>query len=81
MVSIRQLKAGRAMLAWSQADLAKASGVSEPTIARLEAAKDGPIGGRESTVRKLIAALEKAGVVFIEADGDGPGVRLKGTDN
>jgi hypothetical protein len=26
----------------------------------------------------MISAFEKAGVVFIDANGDGPGVRLKG---
>jgi DNA-binding XRE family transcriptional regulator len=36
MITVRQMKAARALLAWSQGDLAKASGVSEPTIARLE---------------------------------------------
>jgi predicted transcriptional regulator len=38
MISVRQMKAARALLAWSQGDLATASGISEPTIARLETA-------------------------------------------
>lgn len=76
MLSIRQVKAARALLAWSQGDLAKASGVSEPTIARLEAV-DGPVGGRADTGAKLQAALEAAGVIFIEQNGEGPGVRLR----
>ena len=76
MLSIRQVKAARALLAWSQADLAKASGVSYPTLARLEAT-DGPVGGRPDTGMKLRAALEAAGAIFIEGNGEGPGVRLR----
>lgn len=75
MISIRQVKAARALLAWSQADLARASGVSEPTIARLEA-QDGPVGGRADTGDKIREALEAAGAVFIAENGGGPGVRL-----
>lgn len=36
-ISVRQTKTARALLAWSQGDLATASGISGPTIARLEA--------------------------------------------
>lgn len=78
-VSIRQVKAARALLAWSQADLARRSGVSEPTIKRLEA-DDGDLGGRTGTAEKIVAALEAAGVVFLASgeivDG-GVGVRLR----
>ena len=76
MVTTRQIKAARALLAWSQADLALRSGTSEPTVARLEAA-DGELRGREDTTQKLRAAIEAAGVEFIEENGGGPGVRLK----
>lgn len=76
MISVRQVKAARAMLAWSQADLAGASGVSEPTIARLEAV-DGPLGGRAATIEAVQTALETAGVEFITENGGGAGVRLR----
>jgi transcriptional regulator with XRE-family HTH domain len=76
LVTTRQIKAARALLAWSQADLADRSGISEPTIARLEAA-DGELGGREGTTERLRAAIEAAGVEFIDENGGGPGVRLK----
>jgi transcriptional regulator with XRE-family HTH domain len=72
-VSIRQIKAARELLAWSQEEIAKASGVSIPTIKRLEAA-GGDLGGRPETNEKIVAALEKAGVEFFD---DGQGVRLK----
>ncbi|MNH91200.1 helix-turn-helix protein [compost metagenome] len=78
-VSIRQVKAARALLAWSQSDLAMASGVSEPTIKRLEAG-DGELGGRPDTVGKIIDALAKAGAEFFDGEyssSGGPGVRLR----
>jgi DNA-binding XRE family transcriptional regulator len=72
-VSIKQIKAARELLGWSQEAIAKASGVSIPTIKRLEAA-GGDLGGRPATGEKIIAALETAGVEFLD---DGQGVRLK----
>jgi predicted transcriptional regulator len=75
-VSIRQIKAARALLGWSQADLANKAGISVPTIKRLEAA-EGDIGGRAETGAALVAALEKAGVEFIAENGGGAGVRMK----
>jgi predicted transcriptional regulator len=74
-VSIRQIKAARALLGWSQDDLAKHSGVSAPTVKRLEAA-EGDIGGRAETGEALVTALQDAGVEFIAENGGGAGVRL-----
>jgi DNA-binding XRE family transcriptional regulator len=76
VVSVKQIKAGRALLGWSQSDLASASDVSEPTIARLESV-DGELGGRVATAEKIRFALEKGGIQFINENGGGPGVRLK----
>jgi predicted transcriptional regulator len=75
-VSIRQIKAARALVGWSQDDLADKAGISVPTIKRLEAA-EGDIGGRAKTGAALVAALEKAGVEFIAENGGGAGVRMK----
>jgi predicted transcriptional regulator len=75
-VSIRQIKAARALLGWSQDDLARVAEVSIPTIKRLEAF-DGPLGGRDQTAEKIVSAIESAGVEFIEQNGGGPGVRLR----
>jgi transcriptional regulator with XRE-family HTH domain len=72
-LSIRQLKAARELVAWSQEELAGKSGVSLPTIQRLEA-EGGDLGGRPETREKIMIALEKAGVEFLD---DGQGVRLK----
>ena len=74
-VSIRQIKAARALLGWSQDDLAKHSGVSAPTVKRLEAA-EGDIGGRAETGEALVAALQEGGIEFIPENGGGIGVRL-----
>jgi predicted transcriptional regulator len=74
-VSIRQIKAARALVGWSQDVLAVHSGVSAPTIKRLEAA-EGEIGGRAETGKSLVTALEKAGIEFIPENGGGAGVRL-----
>src|SRR5436309_2270860 len=75
-VSIRQIKAARALLAWSQEELAEAADVSIPTIKRLEA-NDGPLGGRSETGAKIRTALEAGGIEFIDENGGGPGVRLR----
>jgi transcriptional regulator with XRE-family HTH domain len=75
-VSIRQLKAARTLIGWSQEELASAAGISLPTIKRLEAA-EGFLGGRETTATKIKSALKKAGIEFIDENGGGPGVRLR----
>ena len=75
-VSIRQLKAARALLGWSQEELATAADVSLPTIKRLEAV-EGWLAGRQTTSHKIRAALELAGIEFLNENGGGPGVRLR----
>jgi transcriptional regulator with XRE-family HTH domain len=76
LLTTRLVKAARALLGWSQADLAAKSGISEPTIARLESV-EGNLGGRQGTAEKIRKALEGAGVEFIDENGGGPGVRLR----
>ena len=75
-VSIRQIKAARALIGWSQEQLASAADISVPTVKRLEAA-EGLLAGREVTAQKIRAALEGAGIEFIQENGGGPGVRLR----
>jgi predicted transcriptional regulator len=74
-ITTRQVKAARALLGWSQGDLAAHSAVSEPTIARLEAGNGG-LGGRPDTIAKILKALVEAGIEFIPENGGGAGVRL-----
>ena len=73
MITTRHIKAARALLAWSQETLAERSGVSIPTIKRLEA-EDGALGGRAETSEKIRTTLQAAGIEF--TNGDAPGVRL-----
>ena len=56
MISVRQIKAGRSMLNWSAADLAKASGVGPATIRRYEM-QDGIPTGNTSTLMSIQSAL------------------------
>ena len=74
-VSIRQIKAARVLLGWSQDDLAAHSGISVPTIKRLEAA-EGEVGGRAETREALLSALKEGGIEFLPENGGGIGVRL-----
>jgi transcriptional regulator with XRE-family HTH domain len=69
-----QLRAARALLSWSQDRLAETSGVPKRTIARLELAETVP---QQRTAAAIRAALEAAGVEFIDENGGGPGVRLR----
>ena len=69
-----QLRAARALVKWSQQDLARSLGVSVPTIKRMEA-RAGPIRGITDNVWKILQALETAGVEF--TNDDRPGVRLR----
>ena len=56
--------------------MAEKSGVSSATIRRLEA-MDGIVSANVTTLRALEAALEATGVIFIDENGQGPGVRLR----
>ncbi|QEL21730.1 helix-turn-helix transcriptional regulator [Bosea sp. F3-2] len=76
MTTVPQLRAARALLGWSQDDLAAQSGVSKPTIARLELGT-GELAGYASTRDKVTGALEAAGVIFVPENGEGAGVRLR----
>ncbi|PGH56509.1 transcriptional regulator [Azospirillum palustre] len=76
MLTAPQVRAARALLGWSQTELSTASGISVPTIKRMEGAI-GPGRSAADNVQAIRAALEAAGVIFIDDDDEGPGVRLK----
>jgi transcriptional regulator with XRE-family HTH domain len=65
MLESAQIRAARALLGWRQEDLSKAAGVGTATIQRIEKSH-GPITGYVSTVIRIQAAFEQAGVQFIE---------------
>ena len=75
MITAKQMKAARMLVEWGQKDLSAASGLSLPTIQRMETL--GPERSYAGNVAGVQAALEAAGVVFIDADDGGPGVRLR----
>jgi transcriptional regulator with XRE-family HTH domain len=76
MIFSREIRAGRALLGWSQLELAKAASVGVATVRRLETAGT-EIRGSVETIWKIQRALEEAGIEFIpEEAGRGPGVRL-----
>ena len=80
MMTAGQLRAARALLASDQKTLAELSGVSLPTIQRMEA-RDGVVRGTVETLTKVIEALNRAGVELIgddtRSDTGGRGVRLR----
>jgi hypothetical protein len=67
MINRRHLRAARALLDWSMADLAQASGLSFSTIRRLEESSE---GGTVRSRRAAVAALRAAGIDFSRAAGD-----------
>ncbi|MBO1073369.1 helix-turn-helix transcriptional regulator [Roseomonas sp. 1311] len=69
-----QVRAARGLLGWSQDQLAAASGVPKRTVARLELGEGTP---QRRTLAAIRTALEAAGVIFVEENGEGPGVRLR----
>jgi transcriptional regulator with XRE-family HTH domain len=75
VITIEQMRAARALLGWSQSELAKRAGLSLPTIKRVERGK-GPAVSEEARSR-IRQALEGGGAKFISENGGGPGVRLR----
>ncbi|ABS65424.1 helix-turn-helix domain protein [Xanthobacter versatilis] len=80
MITAAQLRAARALLGLDQRALAALSGLSLPTIQRMEAS-DGVIRGNVDSLMKLVGGLEAAGIELIAegavSDAGGRGVRLR----
>ena len=74
MISAAQLRAARALVGIDQRQLADLSGLSVPTIQRMEAS-EGVIRGNVDSLMKLIAALERSGVELIKSSLREPGTR------
>jgi transcriptional regulator with XRE-family HTH domain len=79
VITAAQLRAARALLGIDQRTLAETSGLSVPTIQRMEAS-DGVIRGNVESMMKVIEALSAAGIELIgegaESKAGGRGVRL-----
>jgi transcriptional regulator with XRE-family HTH domain len=69
-----QLRAARALLGIDQKTLAEMSGVSLPTIQRMEAS-EATVRGNVDTLTKIVDALGRAGIELLSVGGRG--VRLK----
>jgi transcriptional regulator with XRE-family HTH domain len=77
MITPAQMRAARALLGWDQRHLAEVSGVSLPTIRRMESS-EGNVRGNVDTLVKVVDALESGGVLLLaEDENSGRGVRLK----
>ncbi|MFG1374863.1 helix-turn-helix domain-containing protein [Xanthobacter oligotrophicus] len=80
MITAAQLRAARALLGLDQRALAALSGLSLPTIQRMEAS-DGVIRGNVDSLMKLVGGLEAAGIELIAegtvSEAGGRGVRLR----
>jgi transcriptional regulator with XRE-family HTH domain len=74
MIIPAQSRAARALIEWSQEELATNANLSLSTIRDFEKSRRLPHVNNLAAIRR---ALEAAGVVFIAENGDGPGVRLK----
>jgi transcriptional regulator with XRE-family HTH domain len=80
MITAAQLRAARVLLGIDQRQLAALSGLSLPTIQRMEASETMVRGNVDSLV-KLIAAFDSAGIEMIDegapSHAQGRGVRLR----
>jgi len=80
MITATQLRAARALLGVDQKKMAELSGVSLPTIQRMEAST-GNVRGVVESLTKIVVALDRAGIELISentpSQGSGRGVRLK----
>jgi transcriptional regulator with XRE-family HTH domain len=80
MITAAQMRAARALLGIDQRELAQRSGLSLPTIQRMESS-DGTIRGNVDSLMKLVEALAASGIELIGegaiSQGGGRGVRLK----
>jgi transcriptional regulator with XRE-family HTH domain len=69
-----QLRMARALLNWSLDDLAVASGVHRNTISNFETGK---YRGEREKVGAMKNALESSGVIFVDENAEGSGIRLR----
>lgn len=73
MVTAAQIRAARALLGWTQQELADRAIISANAVNRLER---GQVDTKTSTVSAIERAFLKAGVEFVSAGEKGEGVRF-----
>jgi transcriptional regulator with XRE-family HTH domain len=74
--SSAQCRAARGLLDISQSEVARSANITAGTIGGFE--RDERVPGLNNLLA-IRAALEAAGIVFVPANGGGPGVRLRAT--
>ena len=79
LATVEQLRAARALLGWSQTELASQAGLSLPTVKRVEGGY-GPAVSEDARL-KLQQAIEAAGLEFLPENGAGLGVRFRKSRN
>jgi transcriptional regulator with XRE-family HTH domain len=75
MITGSQIRAARAALGWSAEFLSEQSGISLRTLIRFEGA-DGVPPSRSQTLAIVMQTLQAAGIEFIGAPDDRPGIRI-----
>jgi transcriptional regulator with XRE-family HTH domain len=75
LITPAQLRAARALLGKSQPEVAEMANLSSMTVKRAEGS--GKPAASSEAMAAIQKVLEKAGVIFVAENGDGPGVRLR----
>jgi hypothetical protein len=75
MIESAQVRAGRALIGWSQAELANTAGLPLAIVELFETGGANKVPAE--AVAKMRGTLETSGVVFIPEDGGGAGVRFR----
>ena len=73
MITRIQVRMARAALGWGVRDLASKAGLAANTVSRYENGAD----AYGETLTKIQRAFEQAGIIFIDENDEGPGVRIR----
>ena len=71
MITVRLIRGARALLGWSQDELADKAEVSRPTVQRIEAGPDDEVGGTAQTVAAMERAFKNAGIRWDDGSESG----------
>ena len=76
-VTGNQMKAARALIGMDQKALADQAGVNVNTIRNMEGCGPDRVKARTDTLDAVVDGLKAAGILFLDENGEGPGVRLR----